>query len=281
MNCERCGATIDPLAHACPYCHLTTRAGVIAQQNQEAANRARAQWSAAVDFQKQRANEMQIQSTATQSVWLSVLGMVVCGCFPLGAAGIVQALRAKSMAAAQKMEPPPRAQIGLYSGIISVLFSVGICVAAFISSSHDQARADARTAEIDKQVGSKASDATLDHATACLLAEEAALKTGFDDNPGYSLEKFDCPGKLVPTSEAADLEDFAFAHTGTTYKIHVCFKHGAKWFVESLSEDACNLGAIAADGGAASTTPTTTTTPTSSASSKHRTKHVAPPSSGH
>jgi hypothetical protein len=272
MNCERCGAVVDGAALACPYCHLTTPAGVLAQRNQEAADRARAQWVQAVDFQKQRAIEMQIASTATQSVWLSAAGMLVCGCFPLGIVGIIQAMRAKSMAAAQKMAPPPRAQIGFILGIVSVLVSSGICVAAFISSSHDQARANARIADIDKQVGNKASNATLDRGTACLLAEEAALKTGFDGNEGYSLEKFDCPGRLVPAGDTAQLEDFAFMWSSTNYKVNVCFKHGAKWFVETLSEDACDLGVVGADAGP--TAATAAAAPTTSSTSQHRTKHV-------
>lgn len=225
---------------------------------------------------------MQIQATATQSVWLSVLGMVVCGCFPLGIVGIVQALRAKSMAAEQKMEAPPRAQIGLILGIISCVFSVGVIIAAEVSSSRDQSHADARTAEIDKQVGTKASNAMLDHATACLLAEEAALKNGFENNPGSSFEKFDCPGRLLPTGDTAQLEDFAFTYSSTNYKVNVCFKRGTKWFVESLSEDPCDVTAAAGDAGAAAAT-TSTAASTSTAPSQHRTKHVphAEPASSH
>ncbi len=217
---------------------------------------------------------MQIMSTATQSIWLSVGGMFLCGCFPLGVVGIVQALRAKAMAEAQKMEVPQRAKIGLYLGILSCVVSVVVIVAAAISSSNDQKRADARIAELDKQIGSKADSATLDRATACAMAEEAALKTGFDSNLGYSLEGFDCPGRLIPTSDTAQLEDFAFKCNSTNYKVNVCFKHGAKWFVENLSEDPCELVAGADDGGSHVTTAATSTSAPTNSASQHRTKHV-------
>lgn len=274
MNCERCGAIIDPTALACPYCHLTTPAGVLAQQNQASADRAREQWVQAVSYQKDQATAMQINSAATQSVWLSVAGIFLCGCFPLGVVGVVQAMRAKAMAQAQKMEPPPRAQIGFILGIISCVFSVGVIIAALISSSNDQKRADARVVEIDKQLGTKPNDATIDRATACLMAEEAAIKTGFDNNAGYVLKNYDCPGRLLPSADTAQLEDFHFDYSTTHYKVNVCFKHGAKWFVENLSEDPCDFGAVGGDAGSA---PAATATSTSTAPSQHRTKHVPQP----
>ena len=277
MNCERCGAIIDPTALACPYCHLTTPAGVLAQQNQAAADRARQQWVQAVSYQKDQATAMQINSAATQSVWLSVAGIFLCGCFPLGVVGIVQAMRANAMAAAQKIEAPPRAKIGLILGIISCAFSVCVIIAALVSSSNDQKRADARVAEIDKQLGDKASSTALDRGTACLMAEEAAIKTGFDNNAGYTLKNFDCPGRLLPSADTAQLEDLHFDYGETHYKVNVCFKHGAKWFVENLSEDPCDFGGVGADAGSA---PAATAASTSTAPSQHRSKHVAQPVGG-
>jgi hypothetical protein len=273
-KCEQCGASVDPAALACPYCHLQTRAGAVAAQNQAAADRARQQWVQAVAYQKEQATAMQVMSTATQSIWLSIGGMLLCGCFPLGVVGIVQALRAKAMAEAQKLEVPQRAKIGLYLGILSCVVSVVVIIAAGVSSSNDQKRADARIAELDKQIGSKASGATIDRATACAMAEEATLKTGFDNNAGYQMDKFDCPGRFLPSGDSAQLEDFSFNWNSTNYKVFVCFKHGGKWFVENLSEDPCDVVAGADDGGSHATTAATSTTAPTNSSSQHRTKHV-------
>ena len=269
MNkCEQCGATIDPMAMACPYCHLTTAAGVIASQRGQAAAQAHAQWSAAVDFQKRQATETQILSAANQAIWMSIGGMILC-CTPLGIVGVVQAVRARSMATAQKLEIPGRATIGLVLGICSCLLSVGIITAAAISSSHDTDRANARIAELDKQIGTKAANATLDRAVACDLAEQTALRDGWDGHPGGSLEKIDCPGAFSQNATAAQLDDFGFNWTSTRYKTFACFKHGAKWYVEELSDAACDLEAVGSASSSASTPAPTTSAPPHKSSGKH------------
>ena len=259
-KCEQCGATIDPMATACPYCHLTTPAGVVASQRGQAAAQAHAQWAAAVEFQKRQATQMQIMSAANQAIWFSIGGLALC-CTPLGIVGVVQAMRARSMATAQKLEIPGRATIGLVLAICSCLLSVGIITAAGISSSHDTDRANTRIAELDKLIGTKAASATLDRAVACELAEQTALRDGWDGHPGGGLEKIDCPGVLTQNPNAAQLEDFGFNWSTTRYKTFACFKHGAKWYVEELSDASCEIEAASSASSASTPAPTTSAPP--------------------
>jgi hypothetical protein len=144
-----------------------------------------------------------------------------------------------------------------------VSLSVGVYIAATISSNHDDERANARIAELDKQIGTKSASATLDRATACALAEQGALRDGWDGNPGHSLEQFDCPGAFTQNANAAELDDFSFTWSTTRFKTFVCFKHGAKWYVEELSDSACDVDT--SNGQAAASSSATTPTPSSSA----------------
>jgi hypothetical protein len=267
-KCEQCGATIDPMAMACPYCHLTTPAGVVASQRGQADAQAHAQWAAAVEFQKRQATQMQIMSAANQAILFSIGGMVLC-CTPLGIVGVVQSMRARSMATAQKLEIPGRATIGLVLAICSCVLSVGLIIAAAINSSHDTDRANARIAELDKLIGTKSANATLDRAVACELAEQTALRDGWDGHQGGALEKIDCPGALTQNANTAQLEDFGFNWSTTRYKTFACFKHGAKWYVEELSDASCDTETTASASSSASTPAPTTSAPPHKSTGKH------------
>jgi hypothetical protein len=74
------------------------------------------------------------------------------------------------------------------------------------------------------------------------MAESFALKSGWDSHPGYSLQHFDCLGKVTPRSDRAQLGDFRFRWSSSgKYEVNVCFKRGAKWFVAEMRNDSCPL----------------------------------------
>lgn len=258
IRCERCGATLDPMVVACPYCHLTTPAGVAAQQREShVAEQARvhAQWA---QQQAQAVEQRRIQGLATQSLLWSIAGIVLC-CVPLGIVGIVQGLRARSASVARSLPVPGLAKVGLWLGIASCLTSIGVWTWAGVSAAKDEERANARAAEIEKAVGAKAEAETLDRTVACQLAEVHTLRNGWNGKRGYTLERFECPGKLEQAADRAELQDFRlYEQSGTDkeHRVFVCFKRGGRWFVDSLSETPCSVAPAAAS----ETAPTATTT---------------------
>lgn len=269
MNCQRCGAQLDPTALVCPFCQLTTPAGVAAQQIQQQQMAYRAQAEAQSAAFRQRVEAYEAERLGKQSLLWAGAGILFC-CFPLGTVAIVQASRSSSTAKSLNAAVPQSARIGLVLGIVSVLMSVVLLSYAYLDTSHSQERANARMAAIDKELGKKPEAATLDRSVACLLAEQFTLKNGYEGNYGYDMSKFDCPGKFTQTADTAQLEDFHFAYNDTTQlKAFVCFKHGAKWFVDRLAEQDCSVNpevasatAAGSDSAAPSATASATAEPT-------------------
>jgi len=239
MKCQSCGAMIDPGAYECPFCKAPTPRAAEYRAAQERDAAARAQWDAQRAWQEQNVLRLKMEGAAKQSMLLSIAGIVVC-CTPLGIGGIVQGVRAKKMAETLKTPAPGSATFGLVLGILSTLWSAGFLTWAMIQSHYDQESTQEHVAKLKQKVGDKAQAASLDHGTACALAEIHALETGFDGHPGYSLDKFQCPGKLNARPDGAELETFRFGwSTSTKYDVNVCFKKGAKWYVTDMRKGAC------------------------------------------
>ncbi|MEO7113166.1 MAG: hypothetical protein ABI183_22195, partial [Polyangiaceae bacterium] len=194
--------------------------------------------------------------------------------------GIVQGMRARSVAAAQKLEIPGRATLGIWLGALSCAMSVALVVFSMIRANNRDAQAAARIAELDKQMGNKVTSANIDHTTACGLAEQTALRSGYKSEAGRELEGFDCPGRLTQSGATAQLEDFAFHSSSGSSKVFVCLKKGDKWYASELREDAC--GTVDGDDASAavtaeptSTTPSHHSEPTRSHASPHETSSAS------
>ena len=273
-NCERCGAALDPTALTCPFCGLTTRAGVQARAMEEQAAQSRAGLAQQWAMQQQRATQMEIASLGTQAMWWSIAGLAFC-CLPLGVVGIVQGVRARGRAQTANITAPGTAMAGLVIGIISCVTSIALFTYAAIDSQNEQDRANKRVAEIDKQLGKKPEAATLDHDTACLLGEEYTLKNSFDDKSGYQFEKFECVGKLTQTSDSAQLDDLKFHYNDEEEKAFVCFKRGTKWYVDRLATSGCEADTSipSADTADASAAPAASTAPAATHSHHAPTTH--------
>jgi hypothetical protein len=238
VKCAQCGAMIDPLALACPYCRFTTPAGVAAHQRAEQERHSQAQWHAQAQYQQQVVANRRLDSASTQSLVWSLVAIVLC-CTPMSVVGIVMGARARTIAAQTSAPVPGKATAGLVLGILGTLWSLGFFAWAMIQSQMDEEATGERIATIEKQLGDKASQAELSHDTACDLAEVYTLRNGWAGNRGHSLKDFECVGKLTPTRDRAELEDFQFRYLGSSYRVHACFKRGAKWYVTELRNDAC------------------------------------------
>jgi hypothetical protein len=239
IKCEHCGATIDPGAYECPYCKAPTRLAAEARARQEQEAQARAQWDAQRGWQEQQVLGRQLESTAKQSLIFSILGLVTC-CTPFGIMAVVQGFRARTMAQRIKAPVPGTGTAGLVIGFLGSVTSVVLIVIAMIQGHYDEQSAAERTTQLQKKVGDKANAAALDHTTACALAEIYALETGFDGHQGYSLDHFECIGKLRNAPDAAQLDTFRFRWSSSgKYAPNVCFKKGAKWYVAEMRKDDC------------------------------------------
>ena len=244
MKCAQCGALIDPIALACPYCRFTTPAGVAAHQRAQAEAQQRAHWETHAQHAQRAATNAQVQSASTHALVWSIVGTALC-CFPVGVVGIVFGVRARSLAKRLGLPPPARATIGLVLGGLSCVLSVAGLVYGFIKAQADEDNAKQRIDAIEKTLGTRPSSPDLDQSTACGLAEVFALRSGWDGRRGSSLEGFECVGKVRRRSgERAELDDFRF-HPNTDsqkrYDVKVCFKRGAVWYVSELREGACPL----------------------------------------
>lgn len=240
MKCEHCGAVLSPQAMACSFCQAPTAAAIRARQQAEYEQHQRAQQVAMAAQLERSAGLNRLQSTSTQSMWWSIAGLVVC-CMPVALVGLVQGLRARGLAKTLNAPMPGQALTGLVLSGVGSLCSIGFYIYAIISSSQQDEAAAARIKVLDAQTQVPAMAAGLTQPTACALAEAYALKTGFAGNRGPTLDHFECLGRVVPTGDKADLEDFRFRKGATAkFDVHVCFKHGARWFVTALQEAPCS-----------------------------------------
>lgn len=240
-TCAQCGASIDPLALACPFCKRTTPAGVADRQRYEHAAAAQASYEAYARQQQFVAAQTMLASTSTQSLVGALMSFAVC-CLPVSVFAIVQGVRARGMAAKLGVPVPSKAVAGLVLGIVASLTSTSIYVWSGITAQQDKEESEVRIAVLEKQIGPRAGSPVLERSVACGLAEIHARRTGWDGKSGPSLHTYVCDGRLERTSETSvDLEDFRFSFGSTAhpYDVHVCFVRGAKWYVKKMQEERC------------------------------------------
>lgn len=238
MKCQQCGALLDPSAIACPYCNAPTPAAAVARAQQEQKAQARAQWEAAAQYQQNVATTARMTAAGKQSVLFGALGVVIC-CAPLSIAGLVQAVRSRSLAASIHQPAPTNAKVGLALNLLAIVASVSFYTWAFVSDGQAEKANDQAVAALEAQVAASSKAATLDHATACKLAELKARRDGWAGNRGHVLEGFECVGKSDATATKGQLDDFRFGHIKDRYEVNVCFKRGAQWYVTEMRTGPC------------------------------------------
>lgn len=239
VKCHHCGAVIDPDVVTCPFCKVTTAAGIAARRREEHDHKNRAAWDAHASAQEKAAWQLRVANVARQSLFFSLAGFVLC-CLPGGIAGVVQGLRARAIARKHNLTVPASATIGLVLGLVSLATSVSAFVYVSIEAEKDRARASARVAELELQIQPRAADAELTHETACALAEKYLLERGHDGKGGSNFRDIECPGRVhSPSPDRAQLDDFRFAQSKNLYELSVCLKRGNVWFVTELRKGPC------------------------------------------
>ncbi len=233
QTCQRCGATLDPSATACPYCSMQTPYGYHVAQ-QQTAYAQHAAYAAEQQKHAERARAAEpLKKTSLQALLAAVLGSVFC-CAPAAILGIVLGLRAKSVARQHGLVAPASSTAAVVVGACgTVLFCVLLVLFVRDNQKHD-ARVDELQAVIDRSAQAQ----TLDQRTACILAEHRLLKDGYRETTGLSIYDFECSGKLEQAGERATLHDVRFRpNTDPRVTVAVCLSRGARWSVSELRED--------------------------------------------
>jgi hypothetical protein len=108
----------------------------------------------------------------------------------------------------------------------------------------DNARVEARKAELAKVITARGTSPTLDDDFACALAETALLTDGFagSTNTG-GFRDLRCAGSVHVVKDRAEMSDFMLRTSSTTSPATavICFKHGNSWFVERTGFTSCEL----------------------------------------
>lgn len=238
QTCAQCGAMIDPLALACPYCKFTTPQGVIAHRQQQAHAQHQAQWAAHAHHVQTSVAGARMKSTATQSLVFGILGLILF-CTPLGIVGILQWFRARGMAREAHAKIPTVATAGLVLSIVSLVTSVGGIALLNRDLAEDEAAAEKRAAAIEARLGSRPNATVLDRQTACDLAEAHIWREGDGRIANHLVRNVDCMGTVSVEGERADLDLVRVKSSTQKYDSHVCFRRGGKWFVERVQSTSC------------------------------------------
>ena len=158
---------------------------------------------------------------------------------PVAIAGVVLGLRGRSLAKRAGVAAPVTSTLGLALGLVGTALFVVFLPWAILGIREDQAKAEARIATLERELGERPASPVLEQSTACALAELHARKNGWAHNTGSSLTDFQCAGRLVTVGEAAKLEDLRFATGSTRFVTNACLKRGARWYVVDLRKGEC------------------------------------------
>jgi hypothetical protein len=239
MNCQECGAVLDPSALACPYCRAPTPVAARARdEEQRRASYEAAQHAYAAEHER-RVGLDRLERAASTSLWTSLGSIILC-CVPvLQAVSIAMYLRARSTAKALGVPVPAKATAGLAVSLATLLGGGAFMTWAFLRDRALATAAEERIAVLEKQTAASAQATSLDAPTACALAELHTLRDGFGGERGHNLTSFQCVGRLTVQSDRASVEDFRFRAESHDKKFTatVCLKRGAKWFVSEMKTD--------------------------------------------
>ena len=238
QKCAQCGAMIDPLALACPYCKFTTPQGVAAHHQHQAQQHHQAQWNSHANYVHATVANARMKSTGTQSLVFGILGMLLF-CTPLGIVGVIQGFRARGMSKAANAPVPGTATAGLILSAISLVTSVVGIVLIDSGVQEDKAAAETRAVAIEKRIGNKASATVLDRDTACGLAEIHVWRAGDGQIANHIAKSVQCMGKLRSEGDRAEIDLVRVKSSTDQHDSHVCFKKGDKWYVERFSATSC------------------------------------------
>jgi len=244
LKCERCGAMLALDREQCAYCgtvSLELRARLQAEATRRIQEASQATALAAIT---QRKATLGLERSASLTLTWGLLSVLFV-CLPVpSVAALVQYSRVRKTAQGASVEVPTRATVGGILGAFSLLAFFGLFTWMVIDIHADTVRMEARKAALTQQLASRINSPVLDHDLACGLAEIYLLTNGFggSTNTG-AFHDLDCAGAVRTVKERAELPDFKLhtSSTGDAVTATICFKHGARWFVESAGTTPCAL----------------------------------------
>jgi len=244
FTCERCGAGLPPNTDQCGYCGTVSGAARAALAA-EAARRAHEQatMNAQVAVLKVKLQSTTEQAASRALMW-GLLSFVVF-CLPI--ANVLSFLafkRAQASAREAGASVPTRATVGLLCSVVTGVLCVVFWIWIVIDVRADNARVDARKNELSRQIAAHPEGPALDRPFACALAEQYLLTNGYDGSTNTGqFRDVDCAGAVTVLNGRAEMPDFKFriSSSGGQKTATICFKLGARWFVQEARATGCEL----------------------------------------
>jgi len=244
FTCERCGAGLPQNTDQCVYCG-TVSAAARAALGAEAARRAHEQATMNAQVAVLKAK---LQSTTEQAASRALMwGLLSFAFFCLPIFNVLSFLsfkRAQTSAREAGTPLPMRATVGLLCSVFTGILFVALWSWAIMSVREDNARVEARKAELSKQIAAHPEGPALDRPFACALAELYVLTNGYDGSTNTGqFRDFDCAGAVTVLTGRAEMPDFKFRTSSSDAQktATICFKLGARWFVQEARATSCEL----------------------------------------
>src|SRR6478735_113432 len=244
FTCERCGAGLPQNLDQCAYCGTVSAAarGALAA---EAARRAHEQATMNAQVAVLKAK---LQSTTEQAASRALMwGLLSVGFFCLPVFNVLSFLsfkRAHASAREAGVPLPTRATVGLLCSVFAGILFVVLWSWAVMSTREDNARMEARKTELSKQIAAHPEGPNLEHPFACALAELYVLSNGYEGSTNTGqFRDFDCAGAVTVLNGRAEMSDFKFRTSSNEAQktTTICFKLGARWFVQDTRATSCEL----------------------------------------
>jgi hypothetical protein len=228
----------------CAYCG-TVSAGARAGLAVETARRAHEQatLNAQVAVLKAKLQGTTEQAASRALMW-GLLSFVFF-CLPIPHVLSFLAFKRSQASAREAGAPvPTRATAGLLCSVLMGISCVVFWIWIVIGVRADNARLDARKNELSKQIAAHTQGATLDQAFACALAEQYVLSNGYDGSTNTAQFRIlECAGAVTVKNGRGEMPDFKLrlSSNGDQKNATICFKLGARWFVQEARATGCEL----------------------------------------
>ena len=139
---------------------------------------------------------------------------------------------------------PTRATVGLLCSAFTGILCVGSWIWMVMDIRADNARVEARKAELSQLIAAHPEGPALDRPFACALAEQYVLTNGYDGSTNTGqFRDVDCAGAVTVLNGRAEMPDFKFRTSSSEAQksATICFKLGARWFVQEARATGCEL----------------------------------------
>ncbi len=243
LTCERCGAGLPPNSEQCAYCGTISEQARAALAGQRAELKKEAKHAAAqAAVAKQLALSASEQAANKALLW-GLLSFVFSCAVPIpNVLSWLAYNRAARNAREAGVPLPTRAKVGLAVAGVMGVAALAFWVWVVISVQNENAQLEARQAVLSQQIAKQGTNPQLDQPFACALAEAYILTNGFAGSTSTSSFKgLTCAGAVRVVKDRAELTDFKLRTSSSSDVLTatVCFKHGARWFVDSAGLTSC------------------------------------------